>query len=110
MRCDFCSAFDPTWEYPARTFIAYRVAGFTGESVGSWAACDPCHVLIEANDRDGLVERSLGRLGVMDEGVRESTGACLRALHAKFFANRLGPPTQHASEGRMRHAEEADAG
>jgi hypothetical protein len=30
-------------------------------------------------------------LGVQDAGTRRAVHACLRHLHAKFFANRLGP-------------------
>ncbi len=92
MLCDFCSRPDPRWEYPAGDFIAYQVCRVTGESVGNWAACEGCHRLIEAEDRDGLARRSLERLGMHDPAALQAILACLRDLHAKFFAHRLGPP------------------
>ncbi len=60
--CDFCSAPDPAWRYPAKSFVAYCAPNIAGESVGDWAACDRCHILIEANDRRGLAQRSLNEL------------------------------------------------
>ena len=33
-KCDFCSAPDPSWRYPARGFIGYIACGIAGESVG----------------------------------------------------------------------------
>jgi hypothetical protein len=88
--CDFCSEPDVDWRYPARTFIAYVVAGFVGQSVGDWAACTVCHALIEAGDRTGLLERSLSRLLEKNPEMR-SDGAALReelaVVHRMFFAH-----------------------
>jgi len=53
LQCDFCSVPGPVWRYPARSFVAYCAPNVAGESVGDWAACDLCHVLIEADDRSG---------------------------------------------------------
>jgi hypothetical protein len=92
--CDFCSAPDPVWRYPAGSFLAYCVANILGESVGDWAACKQCHMLIEANDRSGLARRSL------DELIAKQPEAILAApalyeklaeLHQEFFAHRAGP-------------------
>ena len=49
LQCDFCSAPGPVWRYPARSFVAYCVPNVAGESVGDWAACDQCYVLIETD-------------------------------------------------------------
>ena len=54
--CDFCSAPNVAWRYPAQSFLAYAIAGVVGQSVGDWAACRTCHELIEAGDRRGLLE------------------------------------------------------
>ncbi len=91
MLCDFCSNPCPQWEYPAATFTAYEVGGLMGQSVGSWAACWRCHDLIEAHDREGLARRAVDELGVKDERMRAVILVCLRDLHHRFFANRLGP-------------------
>ena len=91
--CDFCSMPGPVWRYPARSFVAYCAPNVAGESVGDWAACDKCHVLIETDDRRGLAQRSLDELilkhpeasaaaAVLDEQLVE--------LHQQFFAHRSG--------------------
>jgi hypothetical protein len=83
----------PAWRYPAWSFIAYCAPNVAGESVGDWAACDLCHLLIEADDRSGLAQRSL------DELILKHPEAILAAavlyeelakLHQEFFAHRSG--------------------
>jgi hypothetical protein len=91
--CDFCSAPAPAWRYPARTFLAYCVANVAGESVGDWAACDECHRLIEAEDRNGLAQRSLDGLISKHPETRPVAAALyadLAELHDQFFAHRSG--------------------
>ena len=91
--CDFCSEPHVVWRYPARTFIAYVVAGFVGQSVGDWAACSVCHALIEAGDRTGLLERSLSRLLQKNPSMRSDEGALreeLAVVHRMFFAHQSG--------------------
>jgi len=93
LQCDFCSMPGPAWRYPAGSFIAYCAPNVVGESVGDWAACEMCHVLIEADDRRGLAQRSL------DELILKRPEAILAAavlyedlaeLHQQFFAHRSG--------------------
>jgi hypothetical protein len=91
MLCDFCSSPDPTWEYPARSFVAYTAGPVTGESVGSWAACEACHRLIEANDRVGLVARAMSRVRELGPEAARALRGCLHDLQARFFAHRVGP-------------------
>lgn len=91
--CDFCSAPAPAWRYPARTFLAYCVANVAGESVGDWAACDECHRLIEAEDRNGLAQRSLEELILKHPEAWLAAAALyedLADLHNQFFAHRSG--------------------
>lgn len=91
--CDFCSAPGPAWRYPARSFIAYSAANIAGESVGDWAACEECHMLIEANDRPGLAQRSLDELiAKHPEAVMAAPTLYqdLAGLHQKFFEFRCG--------------------
>jgi hypothetical protein len=88
--CDFCSDPNVAWRYPARTFIAYAIAGFVGQSVGDWAACNICHALIEAGDRRALLERSLSTLLEKDPEVRHDEAALrdeLAGFHEMFFAH-----------------------
>jgi len=93
LQCDFCSAPGPVWRYPARSFVAYCAPNIAGESVGDWAACDLCHVLIEADDRSGLAQRSLDEL-ILKHPEAIAAAAVLREdlaeLHQQFFAHRSG--------------------
>lgn len=94
LRCDFCSASWPMWRYPARSFIAYVAANLAGESVGDWAACDTCHLLIEADDRPGLARRSLDELILKHPEARAASDILLHDLadlHRRFFEHRIGP-------------------
>ncbi len=93
VKCDFCSALGPTWVYPARDFDAYIVSPIIGESIGAWAACEACHRLIEAGDREGLAVRSLDEL-IMSYPEAVMAAPTLKQellqLHELFFANRSG--------------------
>jgi len=89
--CDFCSARGPTWRYPVSSFVAYEVQGVVGESVGDWAACDACHALIEADQRDALVRRSLEMMPHRGEVPPDVALAFIRKAHTGFFLNRRGP-------------------
>lgn len=90
MLCDFCCADHPCWEYPADDFIAFAAQG----SLGSWAACETCHGLIEAGDHDGLAQRSLATFCHRQELTRQESVkvlAILRDLHVAFRQHRAGP-------------------
>lgn len=93
LRCDFCSAPGPTWRYPARSFICYCVPNIAGESVADWAACDPCHSLIESGNRRDLAQRSLDELIMKHPEARAAATELyedLAELHRKFFEHRTG--------------------
>jgi len=93
LQCDFCSMPGPIWRYPARSFIAYCAPDVAGDSVGDWAACGLCHVLIEADDRSGLAQRSLDELILKHpEAIAAAAVLCedLAELHQQFFAHRSG--------------------
>lgn len=92
--CDFCSAPQIAWAYPARDFlIGSTVPGIPDHgSSGSWAACPVCHALIERGDRDRLAARSAKRLA-RKHGI--SYRMALRAVRESqdgFWAHREGPP------------------
>jgi hypothetical protein len=91
--CDFCSAKAPAWCFPAVSFIAMTIGPLVSSSEGGWAACDACHRLIAADDREGLAQRSLATLIEAHPemaAVREELIGSLRGLHAQFFAHRYG--------------------
>ncbi len=89
MICDFCSWPGPAWRYPADSFT--DVAG--SRSVEDWLACEACHLLIAAGNRDALARRSLISPGLqMAVGVlgrAEALRYC-RDLHDRFWLARRG--------------------
>lgn len=52
--CDFCYAPDPQFLLPARDFT---YSNDTDGSVGDWALCDPCAVLVDAGRWNDIVRR-----------------------------------------------------
>ena len=91
--CDFCSEPSPAWCYPAETFIAMTIGPVASTSDGGWAACDECHRLIEADDRQALADRSATLLIVANPefaAVAEELRGQLADLHRGFFSHRLG--------------------
>lgn len=98
-RCDFCTAPDPVWLYPARTFPAYQMSDattdYTGKSEGAWLACADCRTFIERAsgnpaDRERFARRCATIIG---RGLHLSQREVLpqvQEIHASFFANRLG--------------------
>ncbi len=95
--CDFCAEPNVLWQYPAQSFVAYVVDGVVGQSVGDWAACGVCHRLIEAGDRTGLLERSLGTLLEKNPNMLAAEADLrdeLAAFHRMFFAHQTGAALQ----------------
>ena len=93
LQCDFCSAAGPVWRYPARSFVAYCIPNVAGESVGDWAACDQCYVLIETDNARGLAQRSLDELILKYPEAGAEAAVLyeqLAELHQQFFAHRSG--------------------
>jgi hypothetical protein len=91
--CDFCSEPNVSWRYPAENFVAYVVADVVGQSVGDWAACGICHGLIEAGDRNGLLERSLGTLLEKNPAMRPAEAELREQIayfHEMFYAHQTG--------------------
>jgi len=61
--CDFCSSSPTSRLYACRNFIIPRTkhAVFQHESIGAWAACDRCALLINAGDWSQLTGRAFRR-------------------------------------------------
>ena len=89
MICDFCSSIAPAWCYPAESFFDMHGS----KSVEDWMACEACHALIVAGDRDALARRSLRahclRVAVAVLGRAETIRYC-RDLHDRFWKARRG--------------------
>lgn len=90
-RCDFCFAADPTWRYPCKSFDVKGTHNYG--SYEDWTACDKCHDVIEAGDRDKLVQRAMK--GPSARKMKGSAAAVvlrhsLHGLYRDFFANRIG--------------------
>ncbi|MEU8849036.1 hypothetical protein AB0C70_22925 [Streptomyces sp. NPDC048564] len=87
--CDFCATLRPTWRYEAQPFV--RSLAGTGVVVlwdDLWAACDACHLLIEADQWARLLRRHK-RLNptAMDAVIAAETAA----LWMQFEQFRTGP-------------------
>ena len=61
--CDFCCTSPTARLYACRNFIVPRTkhAVFQHESIGAWAACDRCAVLIDAGHWSQLTDRAFRR-------------------------------------------------
>lgn len=94
--CDFCSIHEVAWSYPAMDFGVVDPAVGWG-SRGGWAACLPCHEMIEANDRTGLANRSIDMYYIQHPEtpdlpeVRQHIRNHIRLMHESFFNVRTGP-------------------
>jgi hypothetical protein len=91
--CDFCSAADPIWVYPATDFE------MQGHARGSWAACAPCAGLIELDDWHALAERYADASPMVRAAVaaglpdaRRVAVEAARLLHARFRQARTAEP------------------
>lgn len=95
-QCDFCNSLAVAWAYPTRDLsstipVPGKNATVTINSRGGWAACTPCHDLIEAGNRDGLAVRSAKAGNRRGVPLHLIVAAC-RKVHDDFWANREGPP------------------
>lgn len=107
IQCDFCTSLDVRWTYPCEDFTIERTFSATGvyadlrqetqkikltsSLTGGWAACDTCHALIEANDREGLLKRS-AELDPTKRMSLHTKKELIAPLHTEFFAHRTGEP------------------
>lgn len=95
--CDFCSSPRPRWRFPTKSFVAMETRFCIDESKGDWAACDLCKEMIDANNLEGLAERSIESLVflhpeilMLPEGSVGAFKGRLRSLHKQFIENRIG--------------------
>lgn len=95
--CDLCSDPQPVWVYAAEDVAIGTALGMTHGSIGAWAACDPCHDLIEKGDREGLAQRSEEHLGKMSRVFQGLARQHIRQAHDAFFLARKGTPSKLTS-------------
>ncbi len=57
MKCDFCSSVPVTAKYTADDFVAYQADDISVGSVGAWAACRRCEILLDGDRWPELVDR-----------------------------------------------------
>lgn len=96
-KCDFCSAPDPPWTHPSADFVM-EDEGW-GSADNAWSACETCHALIMAEERDKLVSRAVRTFFTtqqipMDARLMQEVRKKVRRMHAGFWANRNGEPYQ----------------
>jgi len=93
--CDFCTCTPVIAAFPCGTVMIETPLGAHATN-DPWGACEYCYALIEADDHQGLLERSLGSVivheGEMPEGERVFFRATIGALHEAFFSARNGEP------------------
>lgn len=94
--CDFCSVEErAAWIFPAHSIEVPETGHL---SVGDWMACEECHRLIEAGDREGLVKRFARAYCRKHPGVTpveaENDG---RWAHGKYFEARIKRPPKRVT-------------
>lgn len=116
--CDFCSAPNPIMQYPCRSFgltdeqalkagaPVTEQGGFrwarredlslsparTFQSIGSWAACEACHHLIDQGKIEALAQRVFAIFRQKDPRLDQALDD-LRFTFLFFCEVRTGPPT-----------------
>jgi len=100
--CDFCSSPDVYRAYMAEDFIALEVLeadrSTRFQSLGAWAACRECTALIEAENWEGLLERSwktfsdnLASEPSLEPAEVEEILEIMRNAHQQFRKLRIKP-------------------
>lgn len=109
--CDFCNAKAPQWDYPCESFLSdagtVRKDGKTYtqalNNIGTWAACDACHELIEAGKFTELLDRMCAQSGDPDDpllidvrtpGAQVFVRTFMKRQLDGFMKNRTGPATK----------------
>jgi hypothetical protein len=95
--CDFCKSPEVKWRYPCKDF---EMPAHMWKNVGHWAACEPCHAIIEAGNVYTLAALITAReidehkKDIPTEFLEETMVwmyASLIELYLKFQMNRTGP-------------------
>jgi hypothetical protein len=95
--CDFCSDVGNVgWAYPTRTEFEIGKPVKAGntvfhiDNIGWWAACQPCHRLIQQTSREGLAQRAMRNSRSSSFLPDDVALAIFREAHDSFWRNRQG--------------------
>lgn len=89
-RCDFCNADHPVWVLPVKDFTVPTISDHS--SLGWWAACEKCAIMIRAGNWKALEKQAFRRLVQLSGGIVEPEGKRhIRSLYAKVRENTCGP-------------------
>jgi hypothetical protein len=93
--CDFCSSPEIVKDYDCQDFhLPVGGSTMTAGSLGKWASCAECARLIDAEDREGLVVRSLECFYRNNPQTRlsqaEGIKRFLEELHGEFWRLKRG--------------------
>lgn len=93
--CDFCGQTDTCWVYPIDDFSQEldpaQPNSHELHMLGGWNACQPCYELIETEDREQLVDRSLSEFGLPETSkVYDAVRTRVQRVHDEFFFSRNG--------------------
>ena len=59
-KCDFCGSDEPSWVYPADSFISESpVDGRRSSSEGGWVACAVCKSVVDEGSTKKLVDHAI---------------------------------------------------
>jgi hypothetical protein len=98
-KCDFCGSSDVRWEHRAEDAqdVLVTVGGGRTEAIGqgsngSWAACEVCHRLIDADKRDRLAYRAAREIAKLTPGVSPKlTLFAAKRAHEMYWRGAVGP-------------------
>lgn len=89
--CDFCTAPNPPFRIPCRSFDLQPIDGVKPMvSLKDFMACPECWRLVQAEDREGLYQRAkTSFLQQHAEMWHPEADAALRDFYDRFWASRL---------------------
>lgn len=93
--CDFCSSPDVVYRYPCyddSIIIEGNGVALGLGSIGDWASCEACSSLIDTDNREGLVNRSIVTYTDISDGRLTSYDITdmMQVIHAMFWRRRHG--------------------
>jgi hypothetical protein len=89
MKCDFCSGVPVVACYLSPDHVLEEAPGVQRISTEGWAACADCDALLQADDREAVIDRATDRLRATNPRWRALTRADARSaiatMQQRFF-------------------------